>query len=282
MGLLPSYSLHDKLWLSVIRRWKPALIILIIISMIGIITTYNIKSVYEAKTKLKFKNINFDSLSTDLAPEETTLLPEEEQTNFVGTEVEVIGSIPLIEKTISELQLQNKQGELLSLKQFRKQLQSKQVDTTEIIEISYRDPDQKIAAQVVNTLITKYIENNKFADLEELSSSKNFVNNQLSKTKENLEKVEKSIAQIKEENQILAPQAAAIDLTKTLEEISRKIIINRSEIANLQSKSRFLTNKLGMNSDKALVTVKVNQSLAVKNLTQPCYHGFRLRDRWML
>ncbi|MEM9274983.1 MAG: polysaccharide biosynthesis tyrosine autokinase [Cyanobacteria bacterium P01_F01_bin.143] len=217
---------------------------------------------------MKFKSIDFNSLSKDLESEEATLIPEEKQANFVGTEVEVIGSIPLIEKTISELQLQNKQGELLSLKQFRKQLQIKQIDTTEIIEIAYRDPDQKIAAQVVNTLITKYIENNKSADLEELSSSKDIANNQLSKTKEDLEKVEKSIAQIKEKNQIIAPQAAAVDLTKTLEEISRKIIINRSEIANLQSRSRFLTDKLGMNSDKALVTVKVNQSLAVQNLIQ--------------
>ena len=62
MGLLPDYSLKDKLWLILMRRWIPALTILIIISILGIVATYKITPIYEAKTKLKFKNVNYNFL----------------------------------------------------------------------------------------------------------------------------------------------------------------------------------------------------------------------------
>ncbi len=268
MGLLPNYSFKDRLGLIVQRRWIPALITLMIISILGIIATYNIKPVYEAKTKLKFKNINYNSFLKDLASEETTVFSETEQANFVRTEVELIRSVPLIKKTISDLQLTNKQGELITFQQFQKQLQVKQIETTDIVEISYKDSDSKIVAQVVNTLITNYIDNNIFAKRKELALSKDFLNDRLSKTEATLKQVEESIVKIKEEHQIFAPQEAATHLAQTLEEVSRKIITNRSEIAKLKSQSRLITSKLGMNSDNALITVTFNQSLAVQNLTQ--------------
>jgi len=264
MGLLPDYSFKAKLWLSILRRWKPAFVILIIISLLGIIATYNINPVYEAKTKLKFKSNNFTYFPTDLAPNETTLLPTRKQADFIGTEVEVILSDPLIESTVSQLQLKNKQEELLTAEQFKQQLQVNQIEATEIIEVSYQDLDRKIAAQVVNTLVANYIDIEK----TELSSNKDFINNQLAQSEKTLEELENSIAKIKEDNQIAAPQEASASLTKTLEEISQQIVINRSEIAKLKSKSKFITEKLGMNSDKALITVKVNQSLTVQNLAE--------------
>ena len=268
MGLLPNYSCKDRLGLIVQRRWIPALITLMIISILGIISTYNIKPVYEAKTKLKFKNINYNSFLKDLAPEETKVFTETEQANFVRTEVELIRSVPSIKKTISDLQLTNNQGEFITVQEFQEQLQVKQIETTDIVEISYKDSDSKIVAQVVNTLITNYIDNNIFIDRKELALSKDFLNNQLSQVEATLKQVEESIVEIKEDNQIFAPQEAAINLNQTLEELSRKIIANRSESTKLKSQSRFITSKLGMNSDKALITVAVNQSLAVQNLTQ--------------
>ncbi len=268
MGLLPNYFFKDKLGLIVQRRWIPALITLMIISILGIISTYNIKPVYEAKTKLKFKNINYNSFLKDLVSEETKVFSETEQANFVRTEVELIRSVPLIKKTISDLQLTNKQGELITVQQFQKQLQVKQIETTDIVEISYKDSDSKIVAQVVNTLITNYIDNNIFAKRKELALSKDFLNNQLSKTEATLKQVEESIVKIKEDHQIFAPQEAATHLAQTLEEVSRKIITNRSEIAKLKSQSRLITSKLRMNSDNVLIAVTFNQSLAVQNLTQ--------------
>ena len=268
MGLLPSYSSKDKLWLIVKRRWIPALIMLIIISLTGIVITYYIKPVYEAKTKLKFKNINYDALLKNISAKETKLFTLKDQANFVSTEVEILRSIPLLQKTISDLQLTNNQGELITLEQFQKQLHIQQIEPTDIVEISYKDSDNKTAMQVVNTLITNYIDNNILINRTELDINKNLLNNQLQKVEATLEQVEKSIVDIKENNQILAPQEEAINLTQTLEEVSRQIIAHRSELAKLRSQSKFITNKLGMNSDKALISVAVNRSLTVQNLAQ--------------
>ena len=268
MGLLPDYSLKDKLWLIIMRRWIPALIILIIVFISVIVTGYNLKPKYKSRTKLKFKNINFNSLLKNLDFEDINLLPTIEQTNFVSTEVEVLLSLPLLKETIFELQLQNQQGELISIEEFKKQLEVEQIGNTDIVEISYQDSDSKIAAQVVNSLVTNYIENHLATQQTELTLGKDFFSDQLSQAEANLQAVEQSIVKIKEDAQIIAPQEVGISLTKTLADVSRQIIINRSEIAKLKSKIQFLTDKLGMSSDKALLTVKVNQSLVVRNLTQ--------------
>ena len=268
MGLLPSYSIKDKSWLIVKRRWTPALIILIIISFLGIIITYNIKPVYTAKTKLKFKNINYNALLKNISSEETKLFTLKDQASFVSTEVEVLRSIPLLQKTISELQLTNNQGQLITIEQFRKQLNVQKIDPTDIVEISYQDSNTKTAMQVVNTLIANYLDRDILISRIELDANKDFLNNQLEKIEATLEQAEESIVKIKEEQQIITPQGSAINLSQTLEEVSRQIIANRSEIAKLKSQSQYIANKLGMNSDKALISVAVNQSLIVQNLTQ--------------
>ena len=268
MGLLPDYSLKDKLWLILMRRWIPALTILIIVSILGIVATYKITPIYLAITKLKFKNINYNFFLNDFDEDETNLFPKVEQGDFIRTEVEVLRSIPLIQKTIAELQLKNKQGELITVEQFQRQLQIQQIETTNVVEISYKDSNRKDAAQVVQTLITNYLENNQFSELQELAIRKDFLNNNLPKAEATLKQIEESILEIKENNQIIAPQETAINLTRTLAEVSRQIILNRSEIAKLKSKAKFITNKLGMDTEQALISVKVNSSLAVQNLTQ--------------
>lgn len=268
MGLIPDYSIKDKLWLIIMQRWIPALVILIIVFLSLIVTGYNLTAKYEARTKLKFKNISFNSLLKDLNSENTSLIPEIEQANFVSTEVEILNSLPLLNNIISELQLKNNQGDLISIEQFKKQLKVKQIGTTNIVEVAYQNSDSQIAAQVVNTLVTNYIDNHISSQQTELTLEQDFFSEQLSQAEANLKEVEQSIVKIKEDTQIIAPQEAAISLTKTLEDVNRQIILNRSEIAKLKSKTRFLTEKLGMNSDKALLTVKVNQSLVVQNLAQ--------------
>ncbi|ELS05514.1 capsular exopolysaccharide biosynthesis protein [Xenococcus sp. PCC 7305] len=268
MGLLPDYSVKDKLWLVVMRRWKPALIVFITISIAGIVATHNLKPIYEAKTQLKFKNTNFNSLLKETTSTNTDLVPGKEQEDSVITELELLRSLPLIQKTISELQLKNKQGELLTPEQLQEKLQVKQLDNTEIIEVSYQASQQKVAAQVVKSLVDNYINQNISNDLAELASSKDFLNNQLDETEDALAQIEQSILKIKEDSQIIELQAAAVSLTQTLEEISKQIILNRSELAKLKNESQFIAGKLRMNSEQALMTVKVNQSLAVQNLTE--------------
>ena len=268
MGLLPDYSIKDKLWLILMRRWIPALTILIIISILGIVAAYKITPIYEAKTKLKFKNVSYNFFLKDLDTDETSLSPRVEQADFVSTEVEVLSSVPLIQKTITELQLQNKQGELTTIQQFQQQLQVKQIENTSIVKISYQDSNRKIAAQVVKTLITNYLEHNQFSQSQELAVSKDFFNTQIPQAEATLKQIEESIVKLKENNQIIAPQETAINLTRTLAEVSRQIILNRSEIAKLKSKAKFITDKLGMSADQALISIKVNNSLAIQNLTQ--------------
>ena len=268
MGILPNYSFKTKLGLIIKRHWIPAFITLIIFSVLGIIAANNIKPIYEAQTKLKFKKNNYNYFFNNLFPDETTAFSGSDQASSITSELEIIRSLPLIKKTISDLQLTNNRGELISAEQFRKKLQVKQIATTGIVEISYKDSDSKIVEQVVNTLITNYIDNNISTINKELALSKDFLNDQLSKTKATLKQIEESIVKIKEKHQIFAPQETAINLALTLEEVSKKIITNRSEIAKLKSQSKFITSKLGMNSDEALIAVAVNQSLAVQNLTQ--------------
>src|SRR4028118_2426580 len=163
----------QKLWLALKRRWLPgaAVFVVIIGLTIPLALSQKQKTDYEAKGKLLFKPNRTPSLTGvgqierieggqaagqivgGLAALTTTGNP-------VSTEMEIVRSIPLAQKTIAELKLRDKKGEPLTPEKLQQKLKAKIVGGTDVVELSYKGADAPETAAVVNKLMSLYIENN--------------------------------------------------------------------------------------------------------------------------
>ena len=153
MELQESSISPQKYWTILKRRWLATLLITISVFIIAQLAASLKKPIYFAEGKLRFQRSNMASAITGLGAEIGKLDPLMEQNNPLSTEVEVITSYPIIETTIKRLNLKDSQGFTLEPKLFLKNLVVKEVKGTNVIQISYKDTNPKIAAQVVNEII---------------------------------------------------------------------------------------------------------------------------------
>ncbi len=264
----PSFEI-DQYWLILKRRFVPALGIFLLIVVLGTVKTIFKKPIYEARASLKLRTINpSSSLTTDISKEIGVLSPLADKSNPLITEAEVIRSQPLIEKTISELQLTDDLGQPSTVEEILEALNVKEVSSTDILRISYQHTDPKLAAQIVNTLVNNYIDNNTQVNRSEAVLAREFLQKQLPKAEKNLEELEASILKIQQENQIISLEEESASIAKSLQEVRRSIAETRSQLANSRSKSEYISNQLGVNSQQALIATAVNQSSAVEQSLQ--------------
>lgn len=250
------------------KRFLPAFGVFLFVFILGIIATIFKKPTYEARASLKLRKINPSSSLTDLSKEIGDISSLGLKSNPLSTQVEVIRSQPLIEKTISDLKLQDKQGKTLKVSQILKALQVRAVNSTDILQISYQDSEPKLVAEIVNTLVNNYIDYNTKVNRSEAILAREFLQKQIPTTEATLEQLEESILKIQEENQIISLEEESASIANSLQGIRQTIDETYSQLASSTSQAEFISNQLGMDSEKALITTALNQSSAVEQSLQ--------------
>ncbi|MEN9871034.1 MAG: hypothetical protein RLZZ171_2022, partial [Cyanobacteriota bacterium] len=190
MNSSPASLGTDRYWQIIKRRWLPGSKVFLTVLTLGVIANTLKKSVYQADAKLKFKGNTVSSSLTEVSKAIGELTPIVAQGNPLDTEAEVLRSVPLIEKTINdpELQLKNSDGEKLSVDAFLTNLKVGSIVATDILEVSYASKNPEEAAKVVNILIKNYLENNLVVNQAEAVSAKEFLEGQLPKVQDSLKK----------------------------------------------------------------------------------------------
>ncbi|MEL6909594.1 MAG: polysaccharide biosynthesis tyrosine autokinase [Cyanobacteria bacterium J06643_13] len=256
----------DQYWQILKRRWLPGSLVFVTVLTLGVIANTLKKSIYEADAKLKFKGSTVNSSLTEVSKALGAFSPIADEGNPIDTEAEVLRSVPLIKKTINdpELQLQNEDGERLSVNDFLKKLKVGSIPSTDILEVSYVSKDPEEAAQVVNTLVKNYLENNLVVNRAEAVSAKEFLEEQLPKVQESLRKTETAIRELKENNDFVAPDEDTRTLIEGLRELQAEISKARGEMANADSQANYIRDKLGLTSEQAVVLTTVSQAPEVR------------------
>ena len=267
-------------WLILKKRFPLALRIFLFVFILGTFVTNLKEPSYEAIARLKLREINPSSSLTDISKEIGGLSSLTQDSSPVTTEAEVIRSQPIIKKTIADLQLEDQDGKALSVEKFLFSLNVREVNSTDILQISYQDYDPQKAAKIVNTLVDNYIENNIQVNRKEAVLAREFLENQLPITEKTLEQLEESILKIQEENQIISLEQESTNITKSLQQIRQSIANNRAQLVNSNSRSEFISNQLGMSSKEALTATAVSQSPNVQQSLQQLQQlEFQLREK---
>jgi polysaccharide biosynthesis transport protein len=248
------------------RRGMPALGIFFSVFLLAQYASSFKQPTYVSEGRLRFRRTNTISSFTGLGREIGTLDPIIAQSNPLTTEAEVIRSLPVIQRTINELNLRNDQGNVLTAKEFLQRTTVREVRGADVLQISYRDRDPNQAAKVVNTLMDVYLTENISSLRSETVAARQFIEKQVPNAELVVRQAESLLARFKEQNNLVALQEEAVKSVEVIADLQRQIDTTQAEIANINAQLQNVSQQLGMNPQEAVIVTSLNQIPGVQNL----------------
>ncbi|MCP6758397.1 MAG: polysaccharide biosynthesis tyrosine autokinase [Fischerella sp. CENA71] len=262
-------------FLTLKRRWLPAISIFVATVTLSALSTTLIKPSYEAKGKLLFKSPSFNVVGSNLLPSnsegaETGDLRSLVSTqNPISSQIEVISSPTLLQRTINELHLKNKKGERLKVEEFEKALTLKIVGGTDVLQITYKSRNPKEAAAVVNKIMNLYLENDILTSRSEAESTRQFMAMQLPKTQAAVHQAEVDLRIFKQKNNVIDLSEEAKTAVANMGNLDSQIDNLKAELNQVTAQTNELRQKVDLNSEQASTVSALSQSPAVQGvLTQ--------------
>ncbi|MDZ8079941.1 MAG: polysaccharide biosynthesis tyrosine autokinase [Nostoc sp. DcaGUA01] len=249
------------------RRWLAALSVFVCVFVILQVATLFKKPYYLAEGKLKFQRINTTSSLTGLGTEIGKLEPlVDDKSNPMNTEAEVIRSNPVVKNTIARLNLKDSKNRELKPTQFLQKFTVKEIKGADILNISYKDTNPQIAAQVVNTLIDVYLEYNVSAHRNQAATARKFIEKQLPNAELVVRQAEAELAVFKERNKIISLQEEANKSLELITELQQQISEAQSKFADAEAQTQAIKKQLRMNSEQAVVMTSLSQTSGVQDI----------------
>lgn len=256
----------QKFWSILKRRWLPATGVLSCVVAFTVVAASLPKPSYEAQGKLLLKKVNQTSSLTGLDQQIGELDSIAEQSNPLNTEIEIIRSVPFVQKTISALNLKNEQGVPLKPETVASQIQPKNLPTTDVLQLSYQSSDPEEAAAVVNKLMSLYIENNVLTNRAEAVAAGEFIAKQLPQTEATVRQAEVALRQFKEQNNVVALEEEAKSAVEAIQELDSQVNQTQAELADASARTATLQQKVGMSSQEGIAMNTLNQSPGVQKV----------------
>ncbi|PZV19593.1 MAG: lipopolysaccharide biosynthesis protein [Pseudanabaena sp.] len=248
------------------RQWVPIAIVFFTVVSVGVIVTFTQKSSYSAEGKLLFRRSSTTPSLTGLGEKVGDLSSLRDQSSPVDTELEIIRSEPLLNRTITTLDLRDSKGNVLSLKDFAKRFKITAIKGTDIIQLNYEDPDPKVAAAVINTLMGIYLEENINNYRSVTSKARKFVEEQIPAAEETVKKAELELRRFRDQNQVISLEDEQRDSVKFLLDMQNQFNIVQSQLSDTESQLKLIQNQLGLDPDRAIAITAANQSKGVQDL----------------
>ncbi|WP_162423394.1 GumC family protein [Myxacorys almedinensis] len=223
------------------------------------------KPVYVAEGKLKFERANATLSITNLGREIGNMQPLADKSNPITTEVEVMRSQPMIQQTIDQLGLRQSMGAPLSVNEFLEKLQVSAIKETDILILSYQDFDPAQATEVVNTLMSLYLEHNVYNHRAQAVAARRFIEQQLPHTETTVKQAEDNLRQFKQANQVIALSEESTSAVKSLSELQGQIAVTQTQLKDADAQIMAYQNQLGMNAQRASESVSLSQSQGVQS-----------------
>ncbi|MBD2569397.1 GumC family protein [Anabaena lutea] len=254
-----NYSLvFKKHWLVIVT------VIACVLGLTGLFTFIQ-KPIYEAKGKLLLKQSDASSL-TGLNQKLGGLTGLSNTSNPVDTEVQIIRSNSIVQKTIDRLKLKNKQGKPLTIEEFIKKLKVTGIRGTDVMELTYQSNNATEAAAVVNTLMKTYWEDNILINRTETTSAKEFLSKQLPQIENRVAQAEAALRHFKDNNQVVSLEAEANLGVQEIKNLLSEITKEQAQLEAAKSRSMGLQNQLSLSTQQAFNLSIISQSPGVQQV----------------
>ncbi|MEG4816458.1 polysaccharide biosynthesis tyrosine autokinase [Microcoleus sp. K5-D4] len=254
----------QQYWQILKRRWLPALVVFASVIALVSYSAIEEKPIYEAEGKLLFKKTTPGSALTELGKEIGQLTPAAEQSNPLTTEIELVRSLEIIEKTINILQLKDDENNHLKTQDFLKNLTVATIRGADILRISYKHKNPQVAANVVKTLMNYYIDNNQKVNRLEAVSVRQFIEKKLPNSEKIMRKAAGELSQFKENNKVVNLEEEAKSAVAVMAGLESQIDQAKSDLLKASAKSKAFEDELQMNPQQALTASTLSQSSTVQ------------------
>jgi capsular exopolysaccharide synthesis family protein len=254
-----------KFWLILKRRWLPAAAVFSCVAAGATVLASLQQPEYAASGKLLFKKTNQTSL-TGLNEQIGELDSLAGKSNPLSTEIEIIRSVPFLQKTITALDLKNEKGDPLKPQVLANKIALKNIPLTDVLQLSYESTDPEEAAAVVNKIMSLYIENNVTTNRAEAVAAGEFIAKQLPRTEATVRQAEVALRQFKEQNQVVALDEEAKSAVAVIKQLDGEITDAQAGLADANARSAMLQKQVGMNSREAIATSSLNESEGVQKV----------------
>jgi polysaccharide biosynthesis transport protein len=242
------------------RHWQGAIVTFT--GVIGIVTvwTFTQTPIYEASGQLLLQKRDQTSEFTGLGDKLGQLDPLSYQSNPLETEGQVLQSAPILDKAISELNLINRKGQLLTDHEMRKLMKVKPVKNTDVLEVSFRNPSSKKAAEVVNKIFQLYLQNDIQVNRAQTRAARQFIATQLPRAERELQNAEIVLRRFKETNHVVdlkgEAKVAVEGAGKLLEELAKA----KMEYSEAAIRSEELRQLLKVNGRQAIAEGQLSEA----------------------
>ncbi|MEH2290357.1 GumC family protein [Nostoc sp.] len=267
MESLPSFEeVNIHKYLEVIqRRWLPLVGIFAISVSLGCLYAFSLKPSYKAEGSLMIKTNRSSSL-TGLSDDIGRLEALNVNDNPLETQVRVIGSNPVIEKTINSLNLKDSQGKLLSIPDLAKQLKIEGIKGTDVVQLSYKGGDSELAAKIVNKVIDSYIDLNIKANQNEARTAKQVLVTEVPKAEEVVRRAESKLRLFKETNKVVVLEQEATAAVDTISKLGNQISQALAQLDDVKGRLEQLSSEAQVDSRQGVIESELSQAPGVQKV----------------
>jgi polysaccharide biosynthesis transport protein len=245
------------------RRWLPATFVFLVIA--GLATAYTMRQtpVYQSKGQLLFKKSSKSSTLLDNLG--AGALAEVSGTgNPVNNQLEIIRSLPIVNSTITALDLKDAKGTRMKPEAFLNQLKVTNIKNTDILDFSYQDTDPKRASAVLNKIFELYQVGDLESQRKDSRAARIFVEKQLPDIETKVKEVEGKVREFREKHQVVDLTAEASKSVETINNLNKEITTATAQLEAEKSKITNMQSMLGSDVKSAVKSAVVNESTSLK------------------
>ncbi|MDZ8050718.1 MAG: GumC family protein [Aulosira sp. ZfuVER01] len=260
-------------YLSIVKRqFIPAVTVFATTVALSAVATTFLKPTYEAEGKLLFKTPSFNVVGSNLLPSDSEggasgdLKPLVSTQNPISTQIEVISSPILLQRTIDELKLKNEEGEPLTTEALKKAITLKIVGGTDVLLVSYKSPNPEEAAAVVNTIMNLYLENDILTNRGEAEATRKFMARQLPSTKNAVQEAEAALRIFKQKYNVVDLTEETRSAVAIIGNLDSGINAVKADLDQATAQTNELRKKVALSSQEALSASSLSQSPAVQGI----------------
>lgn len=257
-----------KIWFIFKRRWRLSAVIFLLVFGAIATKTFLAGPSYIAKGRLLLEKTSATSSLTE-SGREIGELRAIGSNDPVANEVEIIRSLPLIQRVIEALDLRDEEGERLEPEGvIQNKLSVDKVRGTDILQITYQSKFPEESAKVVNTVMNFYLKDAIYTNRQKAMQTSDFIRKQLPESQEMLRRTEQALRNFKEEN-LITDIAEERKLAATaLDAINRKISDNKVEIERSRSRTHAIETRLQLSEQEAIQISALSQSPGIQNVLE--------------
>ena len=262
---LEEYIDFGKYWQVLKRRWIPATATFAGILALSVVAALASEKIYQAEAQLLIKPDRTSKLiGLENGSEEIKGLTQDKDP--VETEAKILQSRSTVVKLIKELGLKDDDGEPLKYKDVAKHLNAEPIIGTDLLQITFSDPDPEVAVSFVKRALELYSEGNTLYSRSETVAARNFISKQLPKAEATVQEAENNLRLFKNRNRTANLDEETTSTIDSLATVANQIDQAKAELEAVNARYSKLKSQLGITWQEASAVSSLSQSLGVQRV----------------